>query len=106
MRFVIVFVLFLLGFSVPAFSGGVNPYIPKEINIWVDKEFLKSYQFDRDNGYETLSTEEISNSEKELLKDLIEVNRLILKTNMIMIKQNERIIELLEKERKKGGGGK
>ncbi len=79
-----------------------NPYVPKKLNIWLDDRFFELYQnkFDSESC-EVYSTKSLSN--RELLKSILELERLILESNMIMIKQNERIINLLEKSVGKRG---
>ncbi len=77
-------------------NDSINPYIPNKINIWIDKEFLKYYQTGNNaTNYQTYSTEE---NEKKLIKELIDLLKLQLKTNLILIKQNKELIELLEKK--------
>jgi len=71
-----------------------NPYIPKEINLWLDQEFTKMFQCQPQQNVITYST---NGNEKALLRQLVELTRLQLQTNLILIKQNEHIIELLEK---------
>ena len=76
-----------------------NPYIPNKINIWIDKEFLKYYQdVSVKDEHKTYSTEV---KEERLIKELIELMKLQLKTNLILIKQNNKLIELLEQRDKK-----
>jgi len=75
-----------------------NPYVPKEINIWLDKEFLKYYQ--NNNQAKDHSIYSTEGDEKELLRKLLEVSRLQLEADQILIRQNERIINLLKKLKK------
>ena len=74
-----------------------NPYVPQKINIWIDKEFLEYCQDLAYKDYKSYSTDE---TEVELLKQLIDLLRIQLKTNLILIKQNKELIELIKKEHK------
>ncbi len=78
--------------------GKENIYIPSKINIWLDKEFLKYYENYNEKDVKTYSTDK---DEKEIIKELIELLRFQIKTNLILIKQNERLIKLLEEQKKK-----
>ncbi len=78
--------------------GKENIYIPNKINIWLDKEFLKYYEHYNEKDVKTYSTDK---DEKEIIKELIELLRFQIKTNLILIKQNERLIKLLEEQKKK-----
>ncbi len=84
-------VILMLFFAGNCFS---NEYIPKKIHIWVDKEFLEYCEDLAQKDYKVYSTE----TEKQLIKELIELLKLQLKTNLILIKQNKQIIELLKKK--------
>ena len=93
-------ILFSLGFlglflepQVYAESSS-NSCIPKEINLWLDQEFVKLFQCQPQQNVITYST---NRDEKTLLRQLVELTRLQLQTNLILIKQNEHIIDLLEK---------
>ena len=96
MKKVIIFLIsiFFLISSAYIAQSQSNPYIPNKINIWIDKEFLKYYQdVSVKDDYKAYSTE---TREERLIKELIELMKLQLKTNLILIKQNNKLIELLE----------
>ncbi len=97
-RIITVFFL-LLVFNFSCWAETKNPYVPNKLNIWIDKEFLKYYQEDiiQDSSYKDYTTEI---GDKEIIRELIKLLRLQLKTNLILIKQNKRLIELLEKNKK------
>jgi len=89
----IILILLLNGLS---FADGTrNPYVPQKINIWIDKEFLKYCEDLAYKDYKSYSTDE---TEKELIRQLIDLLRLQLKTNLILIKQNKELIELIKKD--------
>jgi len=99
MKIIVFLTTFFLISSVCFAQGTSNPYIPNKINVWIDKEFLKYYQDSyTSDRCKTYSTE---TKEKELLKQLIELMKLQLKTNLILIKQNNKLIELLEQRGEK-----
>ncbi len=94
---------FLLLSSVCIAQSQKNPYIPNKINIWIDKEFLRYYQnqnLSAKDSYKSYSTE-TNKSRDELIKELIELMKLQLKTNLILIRQNDKLIKLLEQQRSK-----
>jgi len=96
-RAIFFLILFFIIFAGNSFAKE-NSYIPNEINIWLDKEFLKYYENYNEKDVKTYSTDE---DEKEIIKELIELLRFQIKTNLILIKQNERLIRLLEEQKKK-----
>ncbi|MDL1956490.1 MAG: hypothetical protein LWW95_05510 [Candidatus Desulfofervidus auxilii] len=83
--------------AVKNMADSPNLYIPKEINLWLDKEFFELFHCQPSDVviYATNA------DEKMLLRQIVELMQLQLKTNLMLIKQNERIINLLEKIEKK-----
>ncbi len=94
-RFLAIFFIALILWGGICFANEVrNPYIPQKVNIWIDKEFLKYCEDLAYKDYKSYSTDE---TEKELIRQLIDLLRLQLKTNLILIKQNKELIELIKK---------
>lgn|GEM_PF-1886199 len=104
---VIVVIVIAFGATTAALAGSrrSNPYIPKKLNIWLDDQFFKLYSFrPHDNdGYEVYSTEA---DEKELMRQLLDLVRLQLEANLILIKQNEEMLRLMRRLYEKGGDRK
>lgn len=88
------FIALILSTNGISFGNEVkNPYVPKKISIWIDKEFLKYCQDLAHEDYKSYSTDE---TEKELLRQLIDLLKIQLKTNLILIKQNKELMQLIK----------
>jgi hypothetical protein len=79
-------------------SGQRHPYPPVGIYLDLTEEFNRAMQYDGSGGTRTLST----NMSEDYLHQIAIATRYTVETNLQILRQQERIIQLLEAQQGKG----